>query len=235
MTINSVEIDAIEFRKKLKTLDFMLTAENLVRPIKRLGLHKLSGNDDVALDFGSGDGRHSIYLSNFGYKVIAVDVDQSAIDLTRKRFSLQSDASYFEAHKIAHSSDLLSLDKKFDLIVAWEVLHWLGNGDDWSKTLNIFHKTLNKNGKLILTMPTERHYILGTAKEVGKHEYLAKEPSRAECRFFAPDLDTLKLMFAEKGYEILELNFYQHGNSKDDWNLNNPFSMYVFALSKISH
>jgi len=232
MTVKSIEVYAKEYKDRFKSEDFMQPAENLIRPIKRQGLNKVMKDFNHALDFGCGDGRHTLYLSKLGYKVNSVDVDQSAIDATEKNIILNGDIDKVTFDLISNSCELLHLKQKFKLIIAWEVLHWLGHKTDWVETLATFYKILSKDGRVILTMPTENHFLLAKAQMNGDDEYLATEKSREDCLFYAPNLDSLKNIFQSIGFKIIEHSFFAHGNTKEDWSISNPFSMYVFTLSK---
>lgn len=232
MTAKSIEVYANEYKKRLKTKDFMFPAENLVRHIKSSGLDKVAKNNNQALDFGCGEGRHTIYLSQCGYKLYSVDVDESAIDATQTNALLNDVIGQLTLKLIANSSELHHLENKFNLILAWEVLHWLGNKISWIESLKVFHKILSSEGRLILTMPTENHFLLDTAKRLGKDEYRASEKSREGCLFYAPNLELLKQLFKTCGFKIIKHSFYAHGTTEQDWSISNPFSMNVFTLGK---
>ena len=175
--VASIEIYAIMYRNSLKSMSFTMPAEHLVRCIMRNALNELPHKECMALDFGCGDGRHSLYLNSLGYDVLAVDVNDSAIKLVNKRISFNKNLSNIEAVKISKSSCIANFDKHFCLIVAWEVLHWLGSISEWREALDALHKTLKHDGTLILTMPKENHFLIGTAQKLKKHEYIANEES----------------------------------------------------------
>ena len=67
--------------KEIKRANLLWPNEYAIRFVKR-NFHDKSS---VILDFGCGAGRNAIALAMEGYKMIAMDYSQEAIDLARKK------------------------------------------------------------------------------------------------------------------------------------------------------
>ena len=50
-------------------------------------LSKIPYNQDYVLDLACGKGRHSIFLSKLGYKVLSVDIDQNKLNFFEDKFT----------------------------------------------------------------------------------------------------------------------------------------------------
>jgi len=178
---------AREYKERKKTLNYLMPAENLVRAVKvcKLGIPLVQENK--LLDFGCGDGRHTEYFLDLGYKVLSTDCSNEAIDATKYRLLNSKNEKHLITKLITDLNDIEGCDKNINLIVAWEVLHWLGNSEKWRKFFIIASKKLiAQNGSIIFTMPTEEHYLLSSAKKIDQDTYLATVKSRLDCQLYAP-------------------------------------------------
>ena len=78
-------------------------------------------NAKTVLDFGSGAGRHTLFLANEGLQVVAFDISRSALALLNKRAKTESNGLVFSAQ--AEMSALPFVNQSFDAIVGNNVLH----------------------------------------------------------------------------------------------------------------
>jgi 2-polyprenyl-3-methyl-5-hydroxy-6-metoxy-1,4-benzoquinol methylase len=104
--------------------------------IKRLHVGK------KLLDVGSGSGYFLNFMKKKGYDVTGVEISEKAIALCKKNFGIK-----------AHSpSEFLEekLDTNYDIISLWHVFEHVYSYDAY---FELFSKSLNDNGCLILALP----------------------------------------------------------------------------------
>jgi 2-polyprenyl-3-methyl-5-hydroxy-6-metoxy-1,4-benzoquinol methylase len=226
------------YKKSLlkKNIDFMEPAENFIRIFKMNFLKKKNLH---CLDFGVGDGRHTKFLLKKKYKVLATDISVEAINLSKK--NIKGFKNYLIL-KDENYEKLLSFNR-FDLIVCWETIHWLGDFDKIMNLMNIFKQCLNRKGKIIITFPAEDHYLINNYNQLFKtHTYKIKQFERRDAIICAPKLNILKKVFRDNQLKILQIYKYSHGriifnNVKNQMKsggikTKSMFSMYAFLLEK---
>ena len=189
------------------------------------------------LDFGVGDGRHTKFLLKKSNNVLATDISTEAIKLSKK--NIPNFKNYLILPKNNYSK-LIENKQKFDLIICWETAHWIGDLNKIIDLLNIFTLKLKRKKHIIITFPTEDHYLIKN-KKVGKFLYKIKEPERKDALICAPRLKNLKKMFNKNKLQIQQIFKYSHSrvffdnnyNDLSSTNLKNKmFSMYAFLLQK---
>lgn len=202
-------------------------SEDLIRLIAR-GQIATKEVGEQALDFGVGDGRHVNYLMSLGYRVTGTDVAPSSLEVTQKIFG---DNINFRGILLQNSPQLPFADREFSLILAWEVLHWLGSPDVYMKGMKELLRVMRPDGVLLLTMPTERHYLKRYSLEVERSTYCCKTQSRMDCVFYSPNLFTLRHIFeAELGLSMLQTLRYEYGSTSTEPTLDDRMSFYGFCL-----
>jgi ubiquinone/menaquinone biosynthesis C-methylase UbiE len=219
---------------KNKKIDFLEPAENFIRIFKQ---HLNKKKNMNCLDFGAGDGRHTRFLLERSHKVFATDISSQAMRLTKKNIP---NFKNFIIFKNEEYSILYNLKKKFDLILCWETIHWLGNWNVIKEVLNIFCRLTKKNRHIIITFPAEDHYLLKN-KRVGEFLFEIKNPERKKMKICAPNLKKLKNIFFNNKLKIEGIYKYSHGrslhtkvpNGMISGSIKNMFSMYAFLLKKI--
>ena len=220
-----------------KNIDFLEPAENFIRIFKMNFLKKKNLH---CLDFGVGDGRHTKFLLEKKHKVLATDISSEAVNLSKKNIKGFKNYLIF---KKSNYEKLLDLSK-FDLIVCWETVHWLGDFDKISNLINIFKRCLSRKGKIIITFPAEDHYLINNFNELFKtHTYKIKHSERRDALICAPKLNDIKKLFKNNYLKILQIFKYSHGrlifnNIKNGMKSsgikeNSMFSMYAFLVEKI--
>jgi hypothetical protein len=106
---------------------------------------------ESVLDIGSADGWLSIYLAKEGCEVSALEFVERGIDWTKKqvtRFGVDIDLR----HGFIEALPQVFSDKKFDCILAYEILEHL----DYLKLpwyLKLMESMLNKGGKILISLP----------------------------------------------------------------------------------
>jgi SAM-dependent methyltransferase len=224
----SISVYEKDFQLKLKGHKGILhPSEDLIRLIARGGIApKVPG--EAALDFGVGDGRHVEYLMSLGYRVTGTDVAPSSLAVTRKLFEGNDG---FRGILLENSPELPVADLTFSLVVAWEVLHWLGTPELFSKGMREFLRVLRPGGVILLTMPTEQHYLKQYSLEIGKSTYHCKTQTRMDCVFYSPNLFTLKHIFEnDLRLNVLQTLRYEYGSTSTEPTLDQRMSFYGFCL-----
>jgi len=132
-------------QEKVKAYEFVRIADR-----KRIDFitdflkSSLPANASV-LDVGCGNGVISRHLGRFGFKVTGIDVSEKAID---KAQSLNQFSNV--KFMVKSAEDLIAEGIKYDAIICSEVLEHLNDPD---ALLEVLHKSLSRNGKLIITVP----------------------------------------------------------------------------------
>ena len=224
----SISVYEKDFQLKLKGQKGILhPSEDLIRLVVRSAI-AAKGPGESALDFGVGDGRHVQYLMSLGYSVTGADVAPSSLEVTRRLFEGNDK---FRGILLETSPELPVSDHTFSLVVAWEVLHWLGTPERFLQGMRELVRVLRPGGAILLTMPTESHYLKQYSLEIGKSTYHCKTPTRMDCVFYSPNLFTLKNVFEnEMGLEISHILRYKYGSTSTEPTLDERMSFYGFCL-----
>ena len=145
-------------------------SEEFARILRRANLHDGRGNQ--VLDFSCGEGRNLEYLCWLGYSARGTEVSKSAVNATKKRMDLAKITTSVDHLDIAPGpAKLPYADRSFDLIVAWQCMHWVGSKEAFLFYLREFKRCLNGGGGLILTMPAEGHALRIRSLECGESQY----------------------------------------------------------------
>jgi SAM-dependent methyltransferase len=84
----------------------------------------------LAVDIGAGDGRHTLYLAERGFDVLAVDAAPTGIDLIRQRLNRDS----LQAELVVADLRNYEIPAEVDLLVASYIIHLLPNPYDQIKS-----------------------------------------------------------------------------------------------------
>jgi SAM-dependent methyltransferase len=224
----SVSVYEKDFQLKLKGQKGILhPSEDLIRLIARAAIAAKEPGE-AALDFGVGDGRHVGYLMSLGYNVTGTDVAPSSLAITRRLFEGNDS---FRGILLENSTELPVADRTFSLVVAWEVLHWLGTPELFFKGMRELLRVLRPGGVILLTMPTEQHYLKRYSLEIGKSTYHCKTQTRMDCVFYSPNLFTLNHIFEnDLRLGVLQTLRYEYGSTSTEPTLDERMSFYGFCL-----
>jgi SAM-dependent methyltransferase len=224
----SISVYEQDFQLKVQGKKGILhPSEDLIRLVAR-GRIAATAPGQAALDFGVGDGRHVAYLMSLGYRVTGTDVAPSSLEVTRRDFKGNDK---FRGVLLENSPKLPFADGEFALVLAWEVLHWLGSPELWLEGMRELERVLAPGGVILMTMPTEKHYLKRYSLEIGKSTYLCKTPSRMDCIFYSPNLFTLKHLFeTELGLSVEQTLRYEYGSTATEASLDEGMSFYGFCL-----
>jgi ubiquinone/menaquinone biosynthesis C-methylase UbiE len=107
------------------------------------------------LEIGCGMGTDALQFARGGAQVTVVDLTQSAIDITRKRFAIYG--LPLEAH-VADAEALPFPDNTFDVVYSFGVLH---HTPDTEKALHEAVRVLRPGGRLIVMLYHRRSLVFG--------------------------------------------------------------------------
>jgi 2-polyprenyl-3-methyl-5-hydroxy-6-metoxy-1,4-benzoquinol methylase len=172
------------------------------------------------LDFGCGAGINLKMLNEFG-KVYYFDINKRIIAKIK---------SNYNSHNFKYLKNFNLSKKKFDLIVALDVIEHISNE---KKVINNLSKKLNKNGKILITVPAynflfsskdvdlhhKRRYTLQSIAEILKKFYIIK---KTYFNFFLSFPIIISIFF----FKILSIKFIDRVEKKPNFIIN-------FILKKI--
>jgi SAM-dependent methyltransferase len=165
---------------------------------------------------------------SLGYRVTGTDVAPASLEVTKRLFAGND---RFHGVLLEDSPELPIGDSTFALVVAWEVLHWLGSPAKFARGMRELKRVLRPGSPLLLTMPTEGHYLKRYSLEVDKSTYLCKTQTRMDCVFYSPNLFTLEhILQNEMGLKILQTLRYEYGSTTTEPSLEERMSFYGFCL-----
>lgn len=147
-------------------------------------------SSDVVLECACGTGAISIYIAQKCKKLVATDFAPGMIRQAKKKCSRYHNATF----KRADITQLKCRDKRFDKVVAGNVIHLL---PDPKKAMSELERVVKPGGKIII--PT---YINMTKKSGTIAVKLITLLGAEFKRQF--DLDSYKKFFADMGYEDVE-------------------------------
>jgi len=105
-------------------------------------ISKYINTGDCFLDFGCGIGELVLKMKSRGFVSCGVENNLNAYNACLKK-------------NISVFKDLISLKSKFNLISCWHSLEHLS---DFTTTLSMFNKLINKNGYLIVAVPNHESF-----------------------------------------------------------------------------
>ena len=205
-------------------------SDTLAALVRRYKLDMGSGK--TALDFSCGEGRNTEYLVRTGYKTTATEVTQEAIEAARIRFTQNEvDVDLREMTLEGWDGRIDLPDAQFDLVVAWEVLHWLASKKMFLAVVSEFYRVLKPGGTLIFSVPSNVHGIKTSGIEVGESQYEIVNNKRAGAIMYAPNKPTITKMIGELGFAlqgVMGETFFDDNDFVEE----HPFAMWCFCAKK---
>jgi len=161
--------------------------------IKKINSVLHDNKNKKVLDIGCGTGAISLYLAKQGCDVTGVDISHYAIELAKKNarnFNLTKKAKFLEK-----DIQKASIKGNFNLIICSEVLEHLKK--DKKKLLDL-NKILNKDGKLIISVPSKNAplFRMGLLQKFDMEVGHLRRYSRME----------LTKLLEKTGYKILQID-----------------------------
>ena len=142
------------------------------------------------LELGCGNGRDSIFFSEKGIYVTAIDQAESSINNLSKKYS---DIKFLADDFV--STEQFNIDT-YDYIYSRFSIHSI-NFEQENILLNKAYKSLNKGGKIFIEVRSIKDEFYGRGKKIGKNEYIYQGHYR---RFI--DKNEIEKNMKEIGYKI---------------------------------
>jgi ubiquinone/menaquinone biosynthesis C-methylase UbiE len=114
------------------------------------------------LDLGCGGGRHTVWLSQNGFRTRACDLHAEMVTATKEAIAAHS---LLAEISLASVTSLPYPDESFDLVVSTGVLHNLTNVKDLEIAFNEISRVIKKGGLFFLTIFTNSYISEELKKE----------------------------------------------------------------------
>lgn len=172
-------------RKSIEFWEEVYANKKQERPTYDLWLDKFSkvledSKKSTIIDLGCGAGNDSLYLEERGYKVLACDQSETALEIVKKNIPI------INVLKVDISKKLPFNDESTEVIVADLSLHYFDDKTT-KKIVNELWRTLKNDGHLIFRVNSinDINYGAKQGSEIEKHYYFSKDSfNDAFKRFF---------------------------------------------------
>jgi len=172
--------------------------ENVVNFAKRL--RKKKGLR--ILDLGCGAGRNQIYIAKQGFETYGTDISETGLTLTKSRLKQQR----LTGHLIKCDMKMQPYtDSCFDAIIC---LHTIYHQElkEIKKTISEIHRTLRKNGQLLVNFLSERTYSYGKGLKIEENTFIEQEGAEKGIVHHFADREEIVHLFEDFETVNLELN-----------------------------
>jgi ubiquinone/menaquinone biosynthesis C-methylase UbiE len=161
-------------------------------------LNFLKDKKGKVLDLGCGSGRNFISLS--GLEWYATDISKEMIKYAKK--TAEEKRIEVELRK-ADSSNIPYKDAFFDAVICYAVLHCIESKDKRQKTLKEIHRVLKSGGQALISSWGKKSPRLRSKEKECFVPWTTKENDRTERYTYIFDLEELKELAEEVGFEII--------------------------------
>lgn len=200
ISLDSYEKMAIDYANHVDNKPWNADYE---RPAAMKLVKKVEG--ETILDAGCAAGWYTKKFIDMGAKkVVGLDFSPEMIKFCNIRLKDEENEKYeFHCHDLNEKLDFLG-DKEFDKILSSLTLHYL---EDWKTPLKEFHRILNNNGELIISI----HHPLMEYIDFKKESYFKKELTidnwemngkNVEVKFYTRPLHEIMNSITDAGFLI---------------------------------
>ena len=219
------EEGSMSFLHSMSEIRTKFILEQLTNKFQIKNKHKILNDIDI-LDLGCGGGIASEPLCRLGGNVTGIDESENLINIAKlhsKRMGLKIN------YKCMDIENLIKLKKKYDVIVALELLEHVNNVENFCE---LIIKLLKKDGIIILSTINRtilsKFFVIEIAENIikkipkGTHDYK---------KFITPE--QLRTIFEKYTYEINNIKGMTWSPISNTWRLtrNTPIN-YILSLSK---
>lgn len=160
------------------------------------GILRYIGRGNRILDIGCGSGRTGHEMKKKGNYIVGLDISNEQIEIARQRLDKAYQADLTQVNDLPFSNE------RFDVIVFGDVLEHLV---DPGSILKCYKRFLEKDGKIIISIPNIANYFMRLKLLFGKFEYSdVGFLDETHLRFFT--LKTSREMIQNSGYYIYKLD-----------------------------
>lgn len=147
-------------------------AENLVRMVRG---RYIPGYDPAslqrggqALDIGFGSGANLVFLASLGLTVSGVEIEATICTGVRDRLA----AHGIEADlRVGTNQAIPFADESFDILVAWDVVHYAEDEEALFRTLAEYRRVLKPKGRFFIQTTGPENSILKDSLYLGNHRF----------------------------------------------------------------
>ena len=122
------------------------------------------------LEIGCGMGSHSTVLSKFASHLTSIDLTNTAVEMTNKRFEL-FDIKNAEALQ-ADAENLPFDNESYDYVWSWGVIHHSANTDRIASEINRVLKNGGKSTIMVYNKNSTRYYLHGLYQGIFRLKFL---------------------------------------------------------------
>jgi len=158
------------------------------------------------LDFGSGSGRHVVYLARRGFKVFGFDISPKGIELART--ALAETGLTADLRLLGMNEHLPYDDDFFDAVIAVQVIHHADIITIESIVAEIT-RVLKQDGLLFVTVPKLQNQA-ETFEEIEPGTYVPLDGPEKGLPHHFFTLDELRLLFGDYNIIDIHLDSGQH-------------------------
>ncbi len=205
--------DSFEINKNIWTNIYKARQNNLAYPNENLVRYLFYLYPDKnfselkVLDYGFGSGSNLRHLDALGCDVYGVEICEYA-----KQLTLEKLRDGFDADKLFIMDQEVNLPyekKKFDLVIAWQVLYY-NSIESLAKVLYSIKSILKPEGKFIGTMARKEDISITNSKPRNKYERVSNEVlgNQAGSRLIAVSSeDDIKKLF--NMFSALQIGYFE--------------------------
>ena len=219
------EEGSMSFLHSMSEIRTQFILEQLTNKFQIKNKHKILNDIDI-LDLGCGGGIASEPLCRLGGNVTGIDESENLINIAKfhsKKMGLKIN------YKCVDIENLIKLNKKYDVIVALELLEHVNNVEHFCE---LIIKLLKNDGIIILSTINRtilsKFFVIEIAENIikkipkGTHDYK---------KFITPE--QLRTIFEKYTYEINNIKGMTWSPISNTWRLtrNTPIN-YILSLSK---
>ncbi len=180
------------FAKMQKNTNLMFPDENLIRIFSQRYV-KIPNPPAKILDHGFGSGNNLVFFATKGYECYGCEIAEELINIANEKFEkikIPANLKLIKGDRLAYD------DNFFDIVISWNVIHYLGEKQRVIRVIGDFHRILKKGGVLILSTLHPNISLLNRAKPIGNGSFEVIEESPFDNRKGLT-------LFATKGKEEL--------------------------------
>lgn len=156
-------------------------------------------NAKRVLDLGCGAGRHVIYLAKQGFETYGIDISKTGLKQAKNRLKTEKlNAALIKCDM----KTLPYIPNCFDAVISLYTIYH-NTQKDIKTTITETHRTLNKNGTILLNFQSKRSSKHGKGTKIEENTYIQEnEPEKGIIHHFVDKAEIHELL---KGFKIVEL------------------------------
>jgi O-antigen biosynthesis protein len=189
------------------------------------------------IDFASGEGYGSAFLSSKAQSVIGIDIDAAAVMHAQRKYAACSNLT-FEAGSCESAPSLTG----FDMAVGFELLEHL-NPDSQSRFLENVSRVLKQDGLFLVSSPEKMEYAetYSGTNEYHKHEMTISELTEFLGKYFehiylcAQRVLTLSTMWGLKDWHDAQFRLHVRKDLMEDVPAEDSYAQPLYAVAICSH